>query len=145
MDDDRGVVELSRPAQRGADNEDGKERARGLCDAPDRPIDGVQQRVLEQEVVDRIGGQGKFGEQHQADIARMAFGGEFEMLPDGEVRIGHLAARHARRQTQETLPIHAMDIGHRTSQPDGRRPCRPREFNFSPHRRRRPDERRRRG
>ena len=55
MDDDGGVVEAARQAQRRADDQDGKELVRGLDDLGDRLLDLVQERILQQQVLDGVG------------------------------------------------------------------------------------------
>jgi len=56
------------PAERRADQHHGQLAAR-RDDAPDLLLDPVQQCVLQVQVVDRIGGQAKFGEQDQVRAA----------------------------------------------------------------------------
>ena len=57
MDDDGGVVEPAGHAQRGADDQDGKELAGRRDHLGDRFLDLVEQRILQQQVLDGVGRQ----------------------------------------------------------------------------------------
>ena len=55
MDHETAIVEPPLPAQRGTDDKDRQQFAAGGNEAIDLPGDRVQDRVLEQQIVDRIG------------------------------------------------------------------------------------------
>ena len=48
--------------------------ARGFGQAPDRRLHRVEQRVLEQQVVDRVRAHAELGKEHQVYVTRIAFG-----------------------------------------------------------------------
>ena len=55
MHDDGGVVESARDAQRRTDDQHREKLARRLDHLGDRPLDLVEQRVLQQQVLDGVG------------------------------------------------------------------------------------------
>ena len=57
MDDDGGVVEPAGHAQRRADDQDGEELVGRRDHLGDRFLDLVEQCVLQQQVLDGVGGQ----------------------------------------------------------------------------------------
>ncbi len=74
VDRQTAIVELPLDAQRCADDED----RRQLPARRDQPIDlrrdGVEHRILKQQIVDRIGRQAQLGEHHQRDTGLVAGG-----------------------------------------------------------------------
>lgn len=67
MDDYRGVVDAVQAAQRRAHHQDGQQVRGGLDDVEQRPLDGFEQGVLQQDVLYGITGQGQLGENRQRD------------------------------------------------------------------------------
>ena len=59
-------------------SEDGPQRVTGLDDAGDAQLDGVEQRVLVEEVVARVGAQPELGEHREHGAAVMGALGELE-------------------------------------------------------------------
>lgn len=72
MDDDRGVVDAVSVAQRRAYHQHRQQVGGGRDDVEQRIFDGVEQRVLQQDVLDRVAGQrqlGKYGQRHRVVVA----------------------------------------------------------------------------
>ena len=101
MDDDGGVVEPARHAQRGADDQDGKE----LCSTPRPPrrstLDLVEQRVLQQQILDGVGRQPQLREHHDRGARLVALAGEPQRLGEVVGGVGDAGPRHAARNTHE--------------------------------------------
>ncbi len=76
MDHDGGVEQGAEPAQRRAHDQHRKQRARGFDDRRDAALDRIEQRVLKQQVVDRVGRKAELRKQHQRRLAGIALGGE---------------------------------------------------------------------
>ena len=79
MDDDRRVEEP--PASRsGAPTTSTGNRARETHDElGDRPLDRVEQRILQQQIVDRVGRQPELGEDHERSLDGVPLLGEAEV------------------------------------------------------------------
>ncbi len=103
MDDDRSVVEPARDAQRGADDQHGKELARRLDDLGDRPLHLVEQRVLQQQVVDGVGRQAELREDHDRRARLVALAGQSQRLSKIVGGVGDAGSRHAARDADELV------------------------------------------
>ena len=72
VDDDRAVVEPVVAVQRGTDHDHRAELAAGLNDLLDRDQHRVQDRVLEEQVVDGVAGEEQLGEDRDGDPVLVA-------------------------------------------------------------------------
>ena len=115
MDDDGRVVEPVRHPERRPDDQNREELARRVDDPGDRPLDFVEQRVLQQQVLDGIGRQTQFGKDHDCRPSLVALGREFQRLGQIVGRIGHAGARHAAGHADEFMGVERIKIGHRDS------------------------------
>ena len=105
MDHHRGVVEPVAEAQRRSDDQDGQQIARSLEEPPDRRFDRVEERILQQQIVDRIAGQAEFGKGGDADAARVA---EFRHRDDRRcvgIRVGQGGRNGAGGDADEAMRI----------------------------------------
>ena len=103
MDDDGGIVEPPGQAQRGADDQDGKQLARGRDDLGDRRLDLVQERVLQQQVFYGVGRQSQLGKDHDGRAGLVAFGGQPQRLGQVVGGVGDPGARNAARDSHEVV------------------------------------------
>ena len=101
MDDDRGVVEPARHAERGAHDQDGKEIGRCRHDLGDRPLDLVEQRVLQQQILDGVGRQPELREHHDGGLSLVALAGQPQRLGEVVGGVGDAGPRHAARNPHE--------------------------------------------
>ena len=105
MDRDAAIVEPAPPTQRRADDEDRQEL---LADG-DQPLelrrDRVEHRVLEQQVVDRIGRQAQLGKDHQRDAGLVGLGQQLQHLVAVLRRLGHRDLRHAGGDPDEFVAV----------------------------------------
>ncbi len=67
VDHHRTVVDPVALAQWGSDDEHGTQVGARLDDRRDRPVDRLEQRVLQEQVVDRVAGQAQLGEERHRD------------------------------------------------------------------------------
>ena len=103
MDDDGGVVEPAGEAQRRADDQDGEELVRGRDDLGDRRLDLVEERILQQQVLDGVGRQSQLGKDHDGRAGLVAFGGQPQRLGEVVGGVGDPGARHAARDSHEVV------------------------------------------
>ncbi len=105
VDDDRGVVDAVAVPQRGADDEDGQQVPAALDHGAQGDLDGVQQRVLQQQVLDRVAGQGQLGEHRHGDAVLVAGPALAEDVLRVRRRVGQRGALRARGHARETVPV----------------------------------------
>ena len=103
MDDDRAVVEAAGDPERRADDQDGKELLRRLDHLGDRALDLVEQRVLQQQILDGVGREPQLGKDHDSGLGLVALGGELQRLAEIVVRVGDAGARHAAGHAHELV------------------------------------------
>ena len=101
MDDDGGVVEPAGHAQRGADDQDGEELVGRLDHLGDRPLDLVEQRILQQQVLDGVGRQPELRENHDGGAGLVALAGQPQRLRKIVGGVGDPGPRDAARNTHE--------------------------------------------
>ena len=101
MDDDGGVVEPPGDPQRGADDQDGKELAGGRDHLGDELLDLVEQRVLQQQVLNGVGRQPELRERHDGGARLVALAGQPQRLGKIVGGIGDARPRDAARNTHE--------------------------------------------
>ena len=113
MDRDRAVVELPMRAQWRADDKHRKAFAARLQQAVDLALDRVEQRVLKQQIVDRIGREAQLGKHHQPDPGPIALG-EQRLDRRGVARgVGYRDERYAGADTEEIMPVGREKRRHR--------------------------------
>ena len=105
-DDHGAVVQALVAPHRRADDEGARELARRRHEVGDRALHAVEQRLLQEEVVDRVGRQPELGEQHEVDRAFLAFAQEFQSLAGITRGIADGDPRRARGDPHHAL---AMD------------------------------------
>ncbi len=123
MDDASRVVEARTVPERGADDQDRQEVPRGRDHAGERDLDGVEQHVLEEQVLDRVTGQAELGEDRDRDAPFAAAPRRREDRLGVRGRVRDAGPDHAGRHTGEAVAIdrrergsgglgHAGSIGH---------------------------------
>ena len=114
VDRDRAIVEPPLPPQRRADDED-RTQVFACRDQPlDLRLDRIEHRVLEQQIVDRIGRQRQLGKHHQRDPRRVAVAQERQRLVAVPGRLGDGDLRHARADPHELVTVRGKEGRHRT-------------------------------
>ena len=114
--DDRAVVDAVALHERGADDQRGHQvRARG-DDLGDRLLDGGEQCVLEEEVVDGVAGQAELGEDRHRDAVVVAGVGLLDHLGGVGGRVGQVHRHRAGGDAGEALgvgrvEVHALTLG----------------------------------
>ena len=125
MDDDGGIVEPSAHPEWRADNQDRIELLRRLHHFGNGSLDLVEQRVLQQQVLDRIGREPQFREDHERGPGLVPLGRQPQRFGKVKRRIGDPGARNAAGDAQKVVAVEGEKIGHRNSsdvlQSDGAR------------------------
>ena len=121
MNNERTVVELTLGPERGADRDHRKPVAARGDQAVDFALDRVEQRVLEQQIVDRIGRETEFGEYHQRHPRRVALGEEGKHGVGVAPRLANRNPRHAGADPGELVSVGRKKRGHRRRYARGRR------------------------
>ena len=116
MDHECGVVEPPGATQRRPDDEHRIKVARSGNDAVDRAFDRIEQGILEQEIVDGIGGEPEFGKDHDRCLGGITLGGKAQRLGEIEGRIRYLGARDAGGEPDEIVAVEAGEIRHGCSE-----------------------------
>jgi hypothetical protein len=102
---DGTIVESAGMAQRRTEDEERPQCPARLCQGSDRPLDAVEERVLEQQVVDRIGGERELGEDRERGALLMRRPGEREDRLGIRGGVGDVRAQRAGGDARETLVI----------------------------------------
>jgi hypothetical protein len=110
MDHNRRVVEPPADAQRGADDQDGKQLARCLDDPGDRALDFVEQGILQQQVLDGVGRKSQLGEDHDGGACLVALTGQPQRLGEVVAGVGDAGTGNAARHTDEVVRIEREEI-----------------------------------
>ena len=114
VDRDRAIVEPPLPPQRRPDDKDRTQ----VFACRDQPLDlrlyRIEHRVLEQQIVDRIGRQRQLGKHHQRDPRRVAVAQERQRLVAVPGRLGDGDLRHARADPHELVTVRGKEGRHRT-------------------------------
>ena len=103
VDDDGRVVKPARHAQRGADDQDGKELVGGRHHLGDRPLDLIEERVLQQQVLDGVGRQPELREHHDRGARLVALARQPQRLGEVVGGVGDPRPRDAARNTHEFM------------------------------------------
>ncbi len=105
MDDHAAIVEVSPVPQRRPDGKDRKEVA-ACGDQPiELPLHFVEHRVLEQQIIDRIGGNPELREHHQGDAGLVARSEEIEDIVGILPRIGDCDMGNAGSEADEFVAV----------------------------------------
>ena len=103
MDHDGGVVEPPGEAQRRANDQDREQLLRRGDDLGQRLLDLVEQRILQQQVLDRVGREAEFREDHDGRPCLVALGREPQRLGEVVGGVGDPRARNAASDPQEVV------------------------------------------
>ncbi len=101
MDDDGGVVEPAGDAQWRADDQDGKQLVGGRDDLADRLLDLVEQRVLQQQILDGVGRQPELRKHHDGGARLVALAGQPQRLGEIVGGVGDPGPGDAARNAHE--------------------------------------------
>ena len=95
MDGHGTVIEPALKPQRRAEHTDGGQAQAGLGQAPDLLFDGIEQRLLQQQVVDGVGAEAQLRKQQDRRALIMALLHQGQGLIGVEHHIGGPNRRHA--------------------------------------------------
>ena len=105
MDHRAAIVEVSAVPQRRPDDKDREEAATGGDQTIELPRRFIEHRVLEQQIIDRIGGNSQFRENHQGDAGLVAGGEEVHDIVRVLPRIGDGDVRNAGCDADEFVAV----------------------------------------
>ncbi len=109
--DDRGaIIQPTIAPQRNPDQQDRAKRAAGGNDIRQRGLGCIEQRVLQQEIVDRIGRQAKLGKHRQVDAAGIGVARQRDRRGDIGRDIGGRCQRRARHHPHETVTVNRHEL-----------------------------------
>ncbi len=94
-----------------ADHDDRGQALGALGEVDDRLVDGVEEDVLEEQVVDRVAGEGELGEEGHGDPVVVE---ALDLLEDARRirrRIGVRDRHRARRDPGEAVPVEVAEVG----------------------------------
>ncbi len=114
MDHQRRVVDPSGMAQRCANHQDGGQLFRAGQDGADRLLHRVQQRVLQQQVLDRVPRQRQFGEHREGHALRVALARHRQHGLGIALGIGEMRARGAGGDAGEAVRVERSEVHART-------------------------------
>ena len=100
-------------AQRRADDKHREPFAARLQQAVDLALDRVEQRVLKQQIVDRIGRQAQLGKHHQPDPRPSPSASSASTAAALRAGLGYRDVRHAGADTEEIMPVGREKRRHR--------------------------------
>ncbi len=112
MDDHAAIVEMSPVTQRRPDDKDREEVAACGDQSIELPLHFVEHRVLEQQIIDRIGGNSELREHHQGDAGLVARSKEIEDIVGVLPRIGDCDMRNAGSKADEFVAVRRKERGH---------------------------------
>ncbi len=108
-------------AQRRADDDQRMDGRRSLDEFDERCVDGVEQRLLLQEIVDRVRGHSKLGKQHERGAVLVSVSRQFDRPRNVESRIGDSHGRRRDGDSDEAMRVQTIErMGHEV-RPGGRR------------------------
>ena len=108
----RGVVDPVAVAQRSADDQHRQQVGRGGNQGVYGPFDGLQQCVLQQDVVDRIARQCQFGEHRQRHAVVVAFAGRSQHRFRVGGGIADRGVQRACGNPNEPVPVGGVEAHH---------------------------------
>ena len=107
---DRGVVDAVPVAQRCTDHQHRHQLGGGADDVCQRVVGGVEQRVLQQDVLDRIPRQRQLGKHRQCDAVIVTLAGQCQHRFGVGRRLRDRGVDRARGNTDETVPVRRVEI-----------------------------------
>jgi hypothetical protein len=116
--DDRAIVDPVPVAQRGTDDQDRQQVHRTGHDIEQRRLDRVQQRVLQQDVLDRVTGQGQLGEHDQRHALVLALTGDPQHRLGVARRVSNRGPQRARRNPEKPMTVRGAKV-HRAHEASG--------------------------
>jgi len=105
MDDDAAIIEVPLRPERCPDDKNREELGTRADQPIDLPHHLVEHRVLEQEIVDRIGRKTEFREHHQGDPRRVALREQVQDILGVAPRLGDRDMRHAGAEANELMAV----------------------------------------
>ena len=112
VDHDGGVVDAMTVTQRCADDQHGQQLGGCRDDLDQRLLDGVEQRVLQQDVLDRVAGQRQLREDRQRDAVVVAGAGQPQHRLRVRRRVGDRRVMGASGHPHEPVPVSAIEVHH---------------------------------
>ena len=110
VDHERAVEDAAPVDQRSADEQDRQQVAALLDQHADRVADGVEEGVLEEQVLDGVAGQAQLGEDRDRDALVVAGAGLLQHGPHVGRRVGDGHGGGARRDTGEPLVVGVVEV-----------------------------------
>ena len=105
VDDDRAVEETVFEAKRGSDQQDGRQLNAGLRDLSDSCQDAVQEGLLLEQVVNRIGGDAQFRKQGNGGAGVRRLCGQASRADCVEFRVCNPYMGHTDRHADKAMAI----------------------------------------
>ena len=113
LDGERGIVDAVAPAERRADQQQRPEIGRFGDHPGGGGLDRVQQGLLEQQVLDRVGREAEFGEDRQRGPRIVAPPGEVEDRVGVALGLGRVAPACAGRNPGEAVAVEGAEARRR--------------------------------
>ena len=112
MDHDRASCRAGRCTRSGAPT---TSTGKSVCDASTTSaidsLDLVEQRILQQQIVDRVGRQAELGKDHDRRAGLVALRGQPQRLAEIVGGVGHPGARHAAGDAHELVGVERIEVG----------------------------------
>ena len=108
-DHHRAIVDRAHPADRRAHDQHRREVFAGLGQSGDLGLHPLEQGVLQEQVVDGIGRQPEFREQHQVAGLGVALPGQRQGLGGVETRVAHRHGGRAGGHAHETVTVNGIE------------------------------------
>jgi hypothetical protein len=116
MNNDRAIVDAVAKAQRCPDDQDRHQRGGGLNDGHEPPLDGIEQRILLDQILDRISGQAQFGKNRDRNRLLVAgLGRRQDSLRVGR-GIGDMGRGDTGRHARKSMSVDRVE-SHRAKYP----------------------------
>ncbi len=116
MDDDSAVVDAMTKAQRRPDDQDGHQPRGGFNDRGEPALDGIEQRILLDQVLDRIAGQAQLGENRDRRRLLVAGIGRCQDSPGVGRGIGDMGRGDTGRHARKSVSVDRVE-SHRAPYP----------------------------
>jgi len=113
VEHDGAVVEAGPAADRGSHDDDRAQLGRCLCQVDDRGVDGIEEDVLEEQVVDGVAGERELWEEGDVDAVVME---GLHLLRDPRrvgCRVRHRHRHRARGDAGEAMGVEVAELAHR--------------------------------